>query len=55
MEPGRQQFHGLRHRRHSVGLYSADNLANLGIGQGAADAGVGYTYFNPHDGNELTA
>ncbi len=38
-----------------VGLYSADNIANLGIGHGAADAGVGYTYFNPHDGNELSA
>ena len=38
-----------------VGLYSEDNLANMGIGHGAADAGVGYTYFNPHDGNELSA
>jgi hypothetical protein len=38
-----------------VGLYSADNLANMGIGHGAIDAGVGYTYFDPHTGHELSA
>ena len=38
-----------------VGLYSPDNLANVGIGHGAIDAGVGYTYFDPHTGHELSA
>lgn len=38
-----------------VGLYEADNLANLGIGHGAVDAGGGYTYFNPQTGHELSA
>ncbi|WP_294532673.1 transporter [uncultured Rhodoblastus sp.] len=38
-----------------VGLYSADNIANLGIGHGAIDSGLGYTYFNPQTGNELSA
>jgi hypothetical protein len=28
-----------------VGLYDSSNLANLGIGHGAIDGGVGYTYF----------
>ena len=30
-----------------VGAYDSTRLANLGIGHGAVDAGVGYTYFNP--------
>ncbi len=38
-----------------VGLYSSTNLANLGIGHGAIDAGGGYTYFNPQTGHELSA
>jgi hypothetical protein len=29
-------------------------LANLGIGHGAVDGGVGYTYFNPQTGQELS-
>jgi hypothetical protein len=37
-----------------IGLYSAHNLANLGTGHGAIDAGVGYTYFNPQTGHELS-
>ena len=38
-----------------VGMYSTTNLANIGIGHGAIDGGVGYTYFNPQTGNELSA
>lgn len=38
-----------------VGLYSSQNLANLGIGHGAINGGGGYTYFNPQTGNELSA
>ena len=38
-----------------VGLYSSQNLANIGIGHGAIDSGGGYTYFNPQTGNELSA
>lgn len=38
-----------------VGLYSPDRLANLGIGHGAIDGGVGYTYFNPATGHEFSA
>jgi hypothetical protein len=38
-----------------VGLYSTTNLANIGIGHGAIDGGVGYTYFNPQTGNEFSA
>jgi hypothetical protein len=38
-----------------VGTYSSSNLANLGIGHGAIDGGVGYTYFNPKDGHEFSA
>jgi hypothetical protein len=30
-----------------VGAYDSNRLANLGIGHGAIDGGVGYTYFNP--------
>jgi hypothetical protein len=37
-----------------VGDYSAQNLANVGIGHGAIDAGGGYTYLNPQTGNELS-
>jgi hypothetical protein len=38
-----------------VGLYNAQNLANLGIGHGAIDAGGGYTYFDPEKGHEFSA
>ncbi len=37
-----------------VGDYSSSQLANLGIGHGAADGGVGYTYFDPTRGHELS-
>ena len=37
-----------------VGMYNSNNLANLGIGHGAADAGFEYTYFNPGTGHELS-
>jgi hypothetical protein len=30
-----------------VGDYEAGRLANLGIGHGAIDGGIGYTYFDP--------
>src|SRR5208282_5059677 len=38
-----------------VGLYNSANLANLGIGHGAIDGGVGYTYFDPKTGHEFSA
>jgi hypothetical protein len=38
-----------------VGAYNSANLANIGIGHGAADAGGGYTYFNPQTGHEFSA
>src|SRR5262252_5237067 len=38
-----------------VGLYKASNLANIGIGHGAIDGGVGYTYFNEKAGHEFSA
>jgi hypothetical protein len=38
-----------------VGNYNPSNLANLGIGHGAADAGAGYTYFDPSTGHEFSA
>jgi hypothetical protein len=38
-----------------VGLYNSQQLANLGIGHGAVDAGGGYTYFNPQTGHEFSA
>ncbi|MEH2469309.1 hypothetical protein V1281_001440 [Nitrobacteraceae bacterium AZCC 2161] len=37
-----------------VGDYDPNRLANVGIGHGAADWGAGYTYFNPHSGNEFS-
>jgi hypothetical protein len=36
------------------GSYSANRLANLGIGHAAIDAGAGYTYFNPATGREFS-
>jgi hypothetical protein len=38
-----------------VGLYKASNLANIGIGHGAIDGGVGYTYFDEKAGHEFSA
>jgi hypothetical protein len=38
-----------------VGAYDSTRLANIGIGHGALDGGVGYTYFNPQTGKELSA
>ncbi len=38
-----------------VGEYSSSNLANIGLGHGAIDGGVGYTYFNPQTGHEFSA
>ena len=37
-----------------VGLYHSQNLANIGLGHGALDGGVGYTYFNPQTGHEFS-
>ena len=37
-----------------VGAYDSTRLANLGIGHGAVDAGVGYTYLNPQNGREVS-
>jgi hypothetical protein len=37
-----------------VGDYDPNRLANLGIGHGAIDGGVGYTYLNPATGNEFS-
>ena len=38
-----------------VGDYSSSNLANIGLGHGAIDGGVGYTYFDPQNGHEFSA
>lgn len=38
-----------------VGAYSSTSLANLGIGHGALDGGVGYTYFDQTAGHEFSA
>ena len=38
-----------------VGTYDPSNLANMGIGHGAADGGVGYTYLDPKTGYEFSA
>jgi hypothetical protein len=38
-----------------VGTYDSNRLANLGIGHGAIDGGVGYTYFNEKTGREFSA
>ncbi|HET8920522.1 MAG TPA: transporter [Xanthobacteraceae bacterium] len=38
-----------------VGKYSSTNLANIGLGHGALDGGVGYTYFDPQAGHEFSA
>jgi hypothetical protein len=38
-----------------VGTYSSSNLANIGLGHGAIDGGIGYTYFDPKLGHEFSA
>src|SRR3954447_22818793 len=38
-----------------VGLYSKDNIVNIGTGHGAIDAGGGYTYLDRVIGNEFSA
>jgi hypothetical protein len=38
-----------------VGTYNSSVLDNLGIGHGAIDSGVGYTYFDPQSGHEFSA
>jgi hypothetical protein len=38
-----------------VGTYDSSRLANFGINHGAADGGVGYTYFDPKTGHEFSA
>jgi hypothetical protein len=38
-----------------VGLYNSSNLANTGLGHGAIDGGVGYTYFDEKAGHEFSA
>ena len=38
-----------------VGTYDTSNLANFGVGHGAIDGGLGYTYFNPQTGHEFSA
>jgi len=37
-----------------VGTYDSTRLANFGIGHGAMDGGVGYTYFDQKAGHELS-
>ena len=38
-----------------VGAYEPNRLANLGIGHGAIDGGVGYTYLDQKTGHEFSA
>ena len=38
-----------------VGLYSKDNIANIGTGHGAIDSGAGYTYLDRQSANEFSA
>src|SRR6516164_6248910 len=38
-----------------VGAYQSNRLANIGIGHGTVDAGVGYTYFDQPAGREFSA
>ena len=38
-----------------VGTYDPARLANIGIGHGAIDGGIGYTYLDPQTGHELSA
>ena len=54
LECGRQQLYDLHHRGHSGRRTDSTRLANIGIGHGAVDGGLGYTYFNPKTGQELS-
>jgi hypothetical protein len=45
----------LWHRRYPGRAYQSTRLTNIGIGQGAVDAGVGYTYFYQPAGHEFSA
>src|SRR5262245_10397503 len=38
-----------------VGAYESTRLANIGLGHGTFDSGLGYTYFNPETGHEFSA
>ena len=38
-----------------VGEYDPKQLSNIGIGHGAIDGGLGYTYFDPTKGHEFSA
>ena len=38
-----------------VGDYEPNRLSNIGIGHGAIDGGLGYTYFDPSKGHEFSA
>jgi hypothetical protein len=38
-----------------LGAYDPARLSNIGIGHGALDGGVGYTYFNEQSGYEFSA
>jgi len=38
-----------------VGAYDSMRLSNIGIGHGAIDSGLGYTYFDPKTGHEFSA
>ena len=38
-----------------VGAYEPNRLANLGIGHGAIDGGIGYTYLDQTTGHEFSA
>ena len=37
-----------------VGAYDLSRLSNIGIGHGAIDTGIGYTYFNSQTGQEFS-
>jgi hypothetical protein len=37
-----------------VGQYNSTQLSNIGIGHGAIDGGVAYTYFDPQKGHEFS-
>ena len=37
-----------------IGTYGRGNLANIGIGHGAIDGGLGYTYFDQKEGHEFS-
>jgi len=49
-DDGMPSFDRLRYRRADGAVF----LSNIGIGHGAIDAGVGYTYLNPQTGHEFS-